>query len=250
MREPNKIIEMKGISKSFGSVQALEDVDFDLYEGEVLALLGDNGAGKSTLIKIISGLFPYDSGEMTVFGQKVNFRSPQDAQAMGIETIYQDLALFDNLDVMANIFAGRELRAKGLGRLLNLADRKQMYQEARQVLDRLGINIVDYYQDAKNFSGGQRQSMAIAKAIHWGHRIIIMDEPTAALGVRETEHLFRLIQELKSQGVSLLVIMHNIEQVMQIAERAIVLRRGRRVGGVNICEFGPGCYEEIVKMLM
>lgn len=250
MADRKKIIEMKGISKSFGSVQALEDVDFELYEGEVLALLGDNGAGKSTLIKIISGLFPSDKGEMTVFGQNVHFKNPQDARAMGIETIYQDLALFDNLDLMANIFAGRELRAKGLGGFLRLADRKQMYQESRQVLEHLGINMSDYYQDVKNFSGGQRQSIAIAKAVHWGHRIIIMDEPTAALGVRETEHLFRLIEELKSQRVALIVIMHNIDQVLRIAERAIVLRRGKRVGGVDICEFGPGCYEEIVKMLM
>ena len=250
MASDKKIIEMKAISKSFGSVQALEAVDFELYEGEVLALLGDNGAGKSTLIKIISGLFPYDSGEMTVYDQKVNFKSPQDARAMGIETIYQDLALFDNLTLMENIFAGRELSVQGLGRILKLVNRKQMFVESQEVLDRLGINIKDYHQDVKNFSGGQRQSIAIAKAVHWGHRIIIMDEPTAALGVRETEHLFSLIEELKAQGVTLIVIMHNIDQVLRVAERAVVLRRGRRVGQVNICEFGPGCYEEIVKMLM
>jgi ABC-type sugar transport system ATPase subunit len=169
---------------------------------------------------------------------------------MGIETIYQDLALFDNLTLMENIFAGRELSVQGPGRILKLVNRKQMFLESQEVLDRLGINIKDYHQDVKNFSGGQRQSIAIAKAVHWGHRIIIMDEPTAALGVRETEHLFSLIEELKAQGVTLIVIMHNIDQVLRVAERAVVLRRGRRVGQVNICEFGPGCYEEIVKMLM
>jgi len=250
MPEKNKIIEMKGINKSFGSVQALEDVDFELYENEVLALLGDNGAGKSTLIKIISGLFPFDSGEMWVNGKQAAFNGPQDAREMGIETIYQDLALFDNLDLMANIFAGRELTQKGPGGIFGLADRKTMLQESKQVLDRLGINIRDYYQVVKNFSGGQRQSIAIAKAVHWGHQIIIMDEPTAALGVRETEGLFRLIQDLKKHNITLVVIMHNLDQVLRIAERAIILRRGKRVGAVDISERGQDCYEEIVKLLM
>lgn len=250
MPEKNKIIEMKGICKSFGSVQALEEVDFELYEHEILALLGDNGAGKSTLIKIISGLFPFDKGDMWVNGQKTMFHSPQDARAAGIETIYQDLALFDNLDLMANIFAGRELSLKGPGQYLGLADRGTMLEQSTAVLKRLGINIRDYHQNVKNFSGGQRQSIAIAKAVHWGHRIIIMDEPTAALGVRETEGLFQLIQDLKNHNVTLVVIMHNLDQVLRIADRAIILRRGKRVGAVNICEAGPGCYEEIVKMLM
>jgi len=250
MPENNMIIEMKNISKSFGSVQALENVDFEVYENEVLALLGDNGAGKSTLIKIISGLFPHDSGEMWVNGQNVVFNNPQDARMMGIETIYQDLALFDNLDLMANIFAGRELTQKKLGRFLGLADRKYMLKKSKEVLDRLGISMRDYHQNVKNFSGGQRQSIAIAKAVLWGHRIIIMDEPTAALGVRETEALFQLIQDLKNHNITLIVIMHNIDQVLKIAERAIILRRGKRVGMVDVCESGTTCYEDIVKMLM
>jgi simple sugar transport system ATP-binding protein len=250
MTERTKILEMKGISKSFGSVNALENVDFEVYENEVLALLGDNGAGKSTLIKIISGVYSCDEGDMELYGQKVRFKNPQEARDMGIETIYQDLALFDNLDLMANIFAGREISPDGITRWFGIADRKKMYQESKLVLDQLEINIEDYRKDVKNFSGGQRQSIAIAKAIYWGHKIIIMDEPTAALGVRETEGLFRLIGDLRNRNVTLIVIMHNLEQVLRIAERAIVLRRGKRVGVVDICERGPSCQEEIVKMLM
>ena len=250
MPEKNKIIEMKNIYKSFGSVQALENVDFELYENEVLALLGDNGAGKSTLIKMIAGLFPYDKGQMWVNGQKVVFNSPQDARSMGIETIYQDLALFDNLDLMENIFAGRELTLQGLGGFLGMADRKTMLTKSKEVLDRLGISIRDYHQNVKNFSGGQRQSIAIAKAVHWGHKIIIMDEPTAALGVRETEGLFQLIQDLKNHNITLVVIMHNLDQVLRIAERAIILRHGNRVGSVDIAKRGPECRDEIVKLLM
>ena len=250
MAEQKKILELKGISKSFGSVKALEKVDFELYENEVLALLGDNGAGKSTLIKIISGVYSYDEGDMEVYGEKVRFKNPQEARQMGIETIYQDLALFDNLDLMANVFAGREISGKGLPRWLGLADRKEMYRRSKAVLDQLEINIEDYRKDVKNFSGGQRQSIAIAKAVYWGHKIIIMDEPTAALGVRETESLFKLINDLRNRNVTLIVIMHNLDQVLRIAERAIILRRGKRVGHVDICEVGPSCQEEIVKMLM
>jgi len=250
MADQKIILEMKHISKNFGAVRALENVDFEVYENEILALLGDNGAGKSTLIKIISGVHSYDEGEMWIYGQKASFRSPEDARKMGIETIYQDLALFDNLDLSANVFAGREKTRQGIGKLLGIADRKAMHNESKAMLDRLGIGIADYWQEVGNYSGGQRQSIAIAKAIYWGHRIIIMDEPTAALGVRETEGLFQLIDDLKAHNVTIIVIMHNLEQVLRIADRAIVLRRGKRVGMVDIREKGPGCYDEIAKMLI
>ncbi len=246
----NPILEMRGISKYFGHVVALEQVDFELFPNEILALLGDNGAGKSTLIKIISGVYPPDSGTIRLYGKEVQFKSPDEARKMGIETIYQDLALFDNLDVPANIFVGKEVSKKGLGKLLGIIDKKYMYQEAEKTLTKLGIDIDSYSSPVKEFSGGQRQSIAIAKTIYWSHKIVIMDEPTAALGVRETNRLFDLIRDLKKQGVSVILIMHNIEQVLQIAERAIVLKRGRRVGTKVITGHEDSCYDEIIRLLM
>lgn len=250
MTEGEVILKMANISKSFAAVKALDGVDFELYDNEILALLGDNGAGKSTLIKIISGTYGSDSGDMWVYGQKVEFKSPHEAQDMGIETIYQDLALFDNLDVMANIYAGREATRKGLRGLLGFVDKKTMFSESREVVGQLGVNINDYRDPVLNFSGGQRQSVAIAKAVTWGHQIIIMDEPTAALGVRETASVMELIRTLKNNKVSIVLIMHNIDQVVEIAERAIVLRRGKRVGEVDIVAEGPAFHEKIVKMLL
>ena len=250
MTEKETILKMANISKSFAAVKALDGVDFELYNNEILALLGDNGAGKSTLIKIISGTYGADSGNMWVYGQKVEFKNPHEAQDMGIETIYQDLALFDNLDVMANIYAGREATRKGLRGLLGFVDKKSMFSESTKVVSQLGVNIADYRDTVLNFSGGQRQSVAIAKAVTWGHQIIIMDEPTAALGVRETANVMELIRTLKKNNVSVILIMHNIDQVVEIAERAIVLRRGKRVGEVDIVAEGPACHEKIVKMLL
>jgi len=250
MTEREVILRMANISKSFAAVKALDNVDFELYNNEILALLGDNGAGKSTLIKIISGNYSSDSGDMWVYGDKVVFKNPHEAQALGIETIYQDLALFDNLDVMSNIFAGREATHKGVRGRLGFVDRNSMYKESIQVVGQLGVNIDDYRKTVLNFSGGQRQAVAIAKAITWGHQIIIMDEPTAALGVRETANVMDLIRSLKRNNVTMILIMHNIDQVVEIAERAIILRRGRRVGEVDIIAEGPASYENIVKMLL
>ena len=250
MTEREVILRMANISKSFAAVKALDNVDFELYNNEILALLGDNGAGKSTLIKIISGNYSSDSGDMWVYGDKVVFKNPHEAQALGIETIYQDLALFDNLDVMSNIFAGREATHKGVRGRLGFVDRKSMNKESIQVVGQLGVNIDDYRKTVLNFSGGQRQAVAIAKAITWGHQIIIMDEPTAALGVRETANVMDLIRSLKRNNVTMILIMHNIDQVVEIAERAIILRRGRRVGEVDIIAEGPASYENIVKMLL
>ncbi len=250
MTDGEVILKMANISKSFAAVKALDGVDFELYDNEILALLGDNGAGKSTLIKIISGTDGSDSGDRWVYGQKVEFKNPHEAQEMGIETIYQDLALFDNLDVMANIYAGREATRKGLRGLLGFVDKKTMFSESREVVGQLGVNINDYHATVLNFSGGQRQSVAIAKAVTWGHQIIIMDEPTAALGVRETANVMELLRTLKKNNVSIILIMHNIDQVVEIAERAIILRRGKRVGEVDIVAEGPDCHEKIVKMLL
>jgi simple sugar transport system ATP-binding protein len=249
--EKRKVMELKNISKNFGSVRALQEVDLELYENETLALLGDNGAGKSTLIKIISGVHPPDSGKMWVNGQEVNFRTPEDAKNSGIETIYQDLALFDQLDPTQNIFVGREILQTGIGRFLGLVDKKKMFNQSRALLDRLSINIGDYRGEIKNFSGGQRQTIAIAKAIYWSQKIIIMDEPSAALGVRETEGLFKVIKDLQEHGVTFIMIMHNIDQVTQLAERAIVLRRGKRAGEVDIQQMGSEeSRDTIVKMML
>lgn len=245
-----KILELKNISKYFGAVRALEDVNFELYENEILALLGDNAAGKSTLIKIISGVFPPDKGEIWLYGKKVKFSNPNEARKMGIETIYQDLALFDNLDTLSNIFAGREVHGKGLFKVFGIIDRKFMYDETKEALDQLGIGIQSYYDNVRQLSGGQRQSIAIAKVIYWGHKIIIMDEPTAALGVKETRKLMKLIGDLKKHNVSVIIIMHNIKQVMEVAERAIILKMGERVGTREIIKGNEKCYDEIVKMLI
>lgn len=249
MVEKGIILETKQISKSFGHVEVLKNIDFELHKNEILALLGDNGAGKSTLIKIISGVYEHDGGEIKVFGKNVHFKSPYDARSIGIETIYQDLALFDNLNIMENIYAGKEVVGKGLKRLLGFVDRKTMHKNSQETMNKLGINVDDYFENVNNFSGGQRQSVAISKAIYWGNKIVIMDEPTAALGVKEQGNLMQLIKDLKQHDVSVILIMHNIEQVLQVAERAIILKRGERVGTVN-CNQSTECHDNIVKMLM
>lgn len=249
MRASDIILEARQLSKAFGHVEALKEVDFELSKNEILALLGDNGAGKSTLIKIISGVYTPDSGQMRVYGEEVHFKNPHDARAAGIETIYQDLALFDNLNIMENIYAGKEVVGNGLRRLLGFIDRKTMYEESKATMDKLGININDYYARVSNFSGGQRQSVAVSKTIYWGHKIVIMDEPTAALGVKEQGKLMQLIKDLKQHDVSVILIMHNIDQVLQVAERAIILKRGQRVGMVD-CTQSAECHDRIVKLLM
>lgn len=250
VKECERILELKDISKYFGAVRALENVDFELFRNEILALLGDNAAGKSTLIKIISGVYPPDRGEIRLYGKHVVFKNPDEARKKGIETIYQDLALFDNLDVLANVFAGREICGKGIAKIFGIIDRRFMYREAKHTTERLGIDIEEYYSNVKQFSGGQRQSIAIAKSIYWGHKIIIMDEPTAALGVKETKKLMELIKDLKKHDVTVIIIMHNIEQVMEVAERAIILKRGKRVGTKKIIQGDKSCHDEIMKMLI
>ena len=244
-------IEMAGITKRFGAVTALEDVDFELREGEILALLGDNGAGKSTLIKILSGYYRPDEGEIRVAGDAHSFADPQAARAAGIETIYQDLALFDNMDVSANVFAGKETRRSGLLGRLGFVDKRAMRAEASKAVSRMAVGIPDAGRNVEHFSGGQRQCVAIARAMLWGRRVLIMDEPTAALGVRETGHVLDLIRDTKRHGLSVILIMHNIEHVLEVAERAIVMRQGRRRGTVDIA--GPKdteAHDAIIRLLM
>ena len=245
------ILSTTALSKMFGAVTALDNVDFELFPGEVLALLGDNGAGKSTLIKILSGYYQPTSGQITLEGRQIQFTDPHEARAAGIETIYQDLALFDNLDVAANVFAGNERVGNGLSRLVGFVDRAGMVKDAAHAVAGMAVTIPDVRKPVADYSGGQRQCVAIARAVMWGRRILIMDEPTAALGVRETGRMLELIRSLKSRGLSVILIMHNIEHVMQIAERAIVMRQGRRRGEVLIgSQSDSAAHEAIVQMLM
>ncbi|HEX7290422.1 MAG TPA: ATP-binding cassette domain-containing protein [Conexibacter sp.] len=225
------LLEVREGGKSYGAVAALSDVDLTLHEGEILALLGDNGAGKSTLIKAISGAHRLDSGTLLMDGKPVDFRSPADARAHGIETVYQDLALFDNLAAPANFYVGRELtRPAWMGRLAFLRDRT-MTGETSAILERLGVSIRDVSAAIGLMSGGQRQAIAVARAVAFASRVVILDEPTAALGLRESRHVLDLIKQLPAQGVAVILISHNLDHVTEVADNAIVLRRGRNVGG-------------------
>ena len=222
------ILRVQSVSKRFGGVHALENVSVDLFPGEVLALAGDNGAGKSTLIKIISGVHHPDEGKIWYNGTEVTFENPQKAREQGIETIYQDLALADNLDVGANVFLGREPMKRMLG--LPVLDRKKMRTEAADALRVLDIRINRFDLPLRSMSGGQRQAVAIGRAIQWKAKVLIMDEPTAALGVPEQRKVIALIKSLKQSGVGVIFISHNLVDIFAVSDRIVVLRRGQKVG--------------------
>ncbi|TMD34896.1 MAG: sugar ABC transporter ATP-binding protein [Chloroflexi bacterium] len=221
-------LRLRGINKSFGAVRALTDVDFEVYAGEVVGLVGDNGAGKSTLIKAISGVGPADSGETFVEGQQVNISSPQVAARLGIETVYQDLALCDNLDVVSNLFLGHEL--------VNVVPLAEVEMEKRGlgVLQTLDVKLPSIRSKVAQLSGGQRQSIAVAKTILRHAKIVLLDEPTAALGVAQTRQVLQLIRRLRDQGLAVVVISHNLADVFEVVDRVVVLRLGRRVGTFDI----------------
>lgn len=240
------ILELKNISKSFGHVQALDNIDFELYPNEILALLGDNGAGKSTLIKIISGALKPTEGEIFFKGKRVEFETPKDAKNLGIETVYQDLALVDSLNVFANIFLGREIIGKYLGGIIRILKSGEMEKKTKEILKELDINIDDVKAEVGNLSGGQKQAVALARLILWGKEIVILDEPTAALGVRESQKALELIMKLKKKYLSVIVITHNIQHAFYIADRIIVLRHGGRIGTKTVKDTNP---DEIVKMI-
>ena len=225
------VLQAKNVSKRFGSVTALEHVDVELYPDEILALVGDNGAGKSTLIKILSGVFQPDDGQILMDGERVEFKGPMDARRHGIETVYQDLALAPALDIAANIFLGREERRPGyLGLLLRALDHARMSREASESMAALKIGVRSVHQPVETLSGGQRQGVAVARAVSWGKRVVIMDEPTAALGVKESGMVLDLIRSIKARGVPVIFISHNLPNVFAVADRIQVLRLGRRVG--------------------
>jgi D-xylose transport system ATP-binding protein len=222
------LLELRGVSKSFGPVQALTSVDFRAYPGEVMALVGDNGAGKSTLIKSIAGIYSADEGEFLFEGRPVTIHGPKDAAALGIEVVYQDLALCDNLDIVQNMYLGREL----VDRLRRL-DEATMEQRTGETLRSLSVTTIrSIRQNVASLSGGQRQSVAVAKAVMWNSKLVILDEPTAALGVAQTRQVLDLVKRLGEQGLGVVLISHNLLDVFEVADRITVLRLGR-----NVAEF-------------
>jgi D-xylose transport system ATP-binding protein len=222
------LVEMKNISKNFGGIHALQNVSVDLYPGEVVGLLGHNGAGKSTLIKILSGAYSADAGEIFINGQHATIRSPRDAKHYGIETIYQQLALAENLPAPANIFLGRELTTH-----TGALDDDRMEAEARKVLDRLDLKIKSLRESVRNLSGGQRQAIAIGRAIYFNAKILIMDEPTAALGPQETMKVKQLIQGLRREGLGIFLISHDMHDVFDVCDRASIMHNGKLVATVK-----------------
>jgi ABC-type sugar transport system ATPase subunit len=241
------VLSVRNAVKRFGAVVAVQDVSFDIGVGEILALVGDNGAGKSTLIKCISGAHHLDEGKILVDGDPVSLRTPNDARRHGIETVYQDLALFDDLNVVANLFAGRELgkpvRPAAIGWMTN----RKMKRRTEETLAHLGVHIPSTQTPVKLLSGGQRQAIAFARAMQFATRLVVLDEPTAALGIRETRNVLRMVKALPEHGVSVILISHNLDQVGEVADRVVVMRRGRKVGEATP---DAGNQEHIVRMIV
>jgi len=224
------VLEARHITRNFGALVALADASLTLNRHEVLGLVGDNGAGKSTLLKILSGVIAATSGEILIDGKPVQIRKAQDAMDAGIETVYQDLALVDTMTAYQNVYLGREELSKNpLARLFNLVDDRKMRERAREVLNSLAVKIPSINVSVKGMSGGQRQCLAIARALLWGRRIVILDEPTAALGVRETGQVLDVIRDLRNHDVSVIVVSHNMQQLMSVADRITVMRLGRSI---------------------
>jgi D-xylose transport system ATP-binding protein len=219
-------LELRGISKTFGSVEALSDVDFEVRDGEVMALVGDNGAGKSTLIKCVAGIYSIDEGEVFFEGEPVSIHGPKDAARLGIEVVYQDLALCDNLDVVQNMYLGREVHDP-----LQRLQEPEMEQKTAETMKSLAVTTIGSIRHpVATLSGGQRQSVAVARAVMWNSRVVILDEPTAALGVSQTRQVLDLVKRLAQQGLAVVLISHNLLDIFEVASRITVLRLGRKVG--------------------
>ncbi|UDL93301.1 MULTISPECIES: ATP-binding cassette domain-containing protein [Lichenihabitans] len=240
------ILDVRSVSKRFGGVEALKGVSLSLYPGEVVALAGDNGAGKSTLTKMISGVYQADGGQILLDGKGVNFATPEAARGAGIETIYQDLALADNLSIGANIFLGREPMRRAFG-VVPVLDRQKMAVAAKETMAMLDFHLDRLDAPVGRFSGGQRQAVAIGRAIYWNARVILMDEPTAALGVPEQRKVLSLIKTLKQQGRGVIFISHNLQDIFAVSDRIIVLRRGSLAGERQI---ENTTHDEVVKMMI
>ena len=231
MAEP--VLEARDIVKSFGRVQALRGASLTVYPQEVVALVGDNGAGKSTLVKTLVGVHPPDSGEIVFNGKPVVIHTPHEARVMGIETVFQDLALAAEIDPAANMFLGREILRGGLLGKLGFLDKREMRRRSEEEFKRLGVRIQDTTAPVANMSGGQRQGVAIARAVTWASKVVFMDEPTAALGVVQTRNVLQLIQRVRDEGLSVVLISHNMPEVFEVADRIEVLRLGRRVASLR-----------------
>jgi D-xylose transport system ATP-binding protein len=236
-------LRVTGVSKAYGAVEALSNVDFEVYAGEVVGLVGDNGAGKSTLVKVFAGVIQADSGSIFLNGRPVHITSPNEATQLGIETVYQDLALCDNLDVVANLYLGREAQQTVVPGLVKQLDETQMEARTNQILRQLDVKIPSVRTIVASLSGGQRQSIAVAKTVLRDPAVLLLDEPTAALGVAQTRQVLNLIRRLREQGLAVVMISHNLADVFEVADRVVVLRLGRRVGSFEI---GATSSEQIV----
>jgi simple sugar transport system ATP-binding protein len=230
-------LEVRALSKSYGPVRALREVDLAVFRGEVVGLLGDNGAGKSTFVRCVAGVLRPDSGSILLDGAEVEIDSPKAARELGIETVHQGLALVGSLDVASNLFLNREL-VLGTGPLRRIGwlNKRRMYKQSREILDELQIRIPSVKQSVERLSGGQRQAVAVGRAVGWGQHIVLMDEPAAALGVEQAQHVLQLVDRLRGQGVGVVFISHNMQQVVDVCDRAIVLMHGRKVGDVAIAD--------------
>ena len=235
------VLRLDGIHKHFGGVAALSDVSLELRKAEVTAIVGDNGAGKSTLMKIIAGVHQPDEGQISLDGEPVSFSDPRGSRAHGVEVVYQDLALVESQEVFMNMFLGRELRNR-----FGLLDKRRMKAQTQQILAELEIRIHSPTLTVRNLSGGQRQGIAIGRATHWARQLVLMDEPTAALGVQETGNVEQTIMRLRERGLSVLIVSHNLDQVFRVADRVYVLRRGRMVGQRSIAQTNG---DEVVGMI-
>lgn len=240
------LLELKNLTKRFGGLVAVNNVSMEIKEGEVVGLLGDNGAGKSTLIKMVSGVYRPDEGQIFFKGKEVKIDSTRKALSIGIETLYQDLSLAENLNAYSNIFLGRE-KLKKILKFINILDHDYMLKESKKVLNRLEIEIPSLRNRIKVLSGGQRQAVAISRSIYWDAKLLIMDEPTAALGVAEQKKVLELVLKLKSQGIGIIIISHQLYDVFSVADRLVIMRRGEKVGERNTEETTP---DEIVSLIV
>ncbi len=241
------LIEMKGIFKSFGAIKALQNVNFEVMPAEIVGLVGDNAAGKSTLMKVLSGAYVADHGEIWISGKKAHISNPVDSRNLGIEMLYQNFALAGNINIYQNIFLGRELTKNYLIGLFNILNKKEMAHRSFELISRLKIDIPSVYKRVKELSGGQQQSVAIARVIAFDARLIIMDEPTANLGIKEVGRLLDLIRRLKGQGISIIFISHRLDDIFSVGDRVIVLKRGKRVGMRPIKETTPN---EVLRLIV
>jgi ABC-type sugar transport system ATPase subunit len=239
------MLEVRSLTKRFGGLVAVDHVDMQVYPGEVVGLLGDNGAGKSTLIKMVSGVYHPDEGQIFFQGNEVKMGSPMDALQLGIETLYQDLALAENLDSYSNIFLGREKTKPFLG-FIQVLDHDSMREESKKVLKRLEIEIPSLHSQIKNLSGGQRQAVAIGRSIYWNAKLLIMDEPTAALGVHEQRKVLDLVRLLRSQNIPIIIISHQLYDIFSVTDRLVIMRRGKKVAERITKDTNP---EEVVGII-